>query len=69
MNDINKHGTKWSPRPIIVTKYAKTADFGPNILILIEWGKALVLKMKMIEYILSLFKINVRKGWIKFIVW
>ena len=47
MNDINKHGTKWSPRPIIVTKYAKTADFGPNILILIEW----VLKMKMIKYI------------------
>ena len=56
MNDINKHGTKWSPRPIIVTKYAKTADFGPNILILIEW----VLKMKMIKYILSLLKINVR---------
>ena len=69
MNDINKHGTKWSPRPIIVTKYAKTADFGPNILILIEWGKALVLMMKMIKYILSLLKINVRKGWIKFIVW
>ena len=41
MNDINKHGTKWSPRPIIVKKHTKTADFGPNILILIEWGKSL----------------------------
>ena len=41
MNDINKHGTESSPRPIIVAKYAKTADFGPNILILIEWGKSL----------------------------